>query len=389
MKRTDDSSRIAIVGIGSTDYRADYALARAGKPGTDLTGYAVRAFRDALQDSGLVRADIDGLVTATLPYERMGELLGMNPRWSSPGTDPAASFMLAADAIRAGRAECVALIKALDFKSMGTRFGGPQAMGAEQLLHYAYYRPWGFTSQGAFDAVVVQRYMELYGLTHRDMGDVPVAQRAWARLNPRAIMQAPMTIEDYLAHPFIVAPLRLPDYCVIADGAVALIMTTLERARKMARHPLVTIMGMGWGEDNMDVSQLRSKLAFNRMQVSLAARQSYEEAGYGPEDMNGFYFYDNFSGELFYTLENCGYCAEGEGVSFVKSRGIGPGGSFPVNTSGGMMSEAYMQGWNAQVEMVRQLRGQAGTRQIIDCRRVHYVSNTIGKASSIIYARLP
>jgi hypothetical protein len=110
-------------------------------------------------------------------------------------------------------------------------------------------------------------------------------------------------------------------------------------------------------------------------------------AGVSPADIDAFYFYDNFSGELFYTLENYGFCAEGQAAEFIASKGIGPGGRFPVNTSGGMLSEAYMQGWNAQVEAVRQLRGEAGERQVSNCRLAQFVVSQNAKAGSIIYQR--
>jgi acetyl-CoA acetyltransferase len=380
------SEEIAVVGVGDTDYGQEYRSLKLGNPPTtDLIGHAVQAFKAALADSGLDRREIDGLVTASLPFERVGEVLGMNLRWSCAGADPVSALILAIDAIFSGRAECIVLLKSVNFLSARTPFGGPNAMGAEEVPHYAYYRPWGFTSQGAFDAVVVQRYKEVYGLTDRQLGAVAVAQRAWAGKNPRAIMRAPMTIDEYLDQPFIVAPMRRPDYCVVADGAVALIVSSTDKARRLGRSPLVTIKGLGWGEDNLGISQLRPKLDFSRVQMRRAAEQVYAESGLEPSDMDAFYSYDNFSGELFYTLENFGYCQIGDAARFIAARGIGPGGTFPVNTSGGMMSEAYLQGWNAQVEAIRQLRGEAGDRQLLNCRHVQYVSNTMGKATAIIY----
>jgi acetyl-CoA acetyltransferase len=312
-------------------------------------------------------------------------VLGLNPAWSCAGADPVSALILAIDAIRAARATHVALIKSVNFLTARLEFGGPNAMGAEEVPHYAYYRPWGFTSQGAFDAVVAQRYQAIFGLTERELGAVAVAQRAWAGMNSRAIMRASMTIEDYLAQPFVVAPMRRPDYCMVADGAVAMIVTTADRARRLDPSRLVTIKGVGWGEDNVGNSQLRPKLDFSRIPMRRAAAEVYAESGLGPEDIDAFYNYDNFSAELFYTLENFGYCGEGEAARFIAAKGIGPGGGLPVNTSGGMMSEAYLQGWNAQVEAVRQLRGEAGERQLAGCRHAHYVSNTMGKATSIIY----
>ena len=380
----DRQDLIAVVGVGDTDYATDHLLVRAGRPPTDALGYAARALRAALADAALQKRDIDGLITVSLPIERAGEVLGIDARWSCAATDPINAVILASDALRAGRATRIAIVKGLNFRGAGTPFGGPQAMGAEELPHYAWYRPWGFTSQGAFDAVVVQRYMALYGLSEAELGMVAVAQRQWATLNPRAVMRTPLTQDDYLASPFVVAPLRLPDYCMVADGGVAMILAPAE----LAKPPAVVVAGLGWGEDNGGSSHLRSKLAFNRVQVRLAAGEAYEDAAVDPNDIDVFFTYDNFSGELFYILENCGYAGEGDAAGFVRDRGIGPGGGFPVNTSGGMLSEAYMQGFNAQVEAVRQLRGQAGGRQLTNCRTAQYVSNTIGKASSAIYQRL-
>ncbi|HEY2107984.1 MAG TPA: thiolase family protein [Candidatus Binataceae bacterium] len=383
------SNVAAVIGIGATDFGADYRAARSGKAvATDIYGYAARALMAALDDCGLRRDDIDGLIASQVPYMRLEEILGMRLVWSIDSFWPDVALTQAVYAIESGRAECVALVQACDYRSRGSRFGGPQAEGGAGVPQYYYYKPWGFSSQGAFDATVVQRYMEIHGLSHRQLGQVAVAQRAWARLNPRAIMQSPMSIEDYLNAPFVAAPLRLPDYCLVNDGGVALIVTSVERARRLNRHPLVAIKGIGWGEDNIDIAQFRPKLNFNRHQMGQAADQVYNMAGVSPADIDAFYFYDNFSGELFYTLENYGFCEEGQAAEFIAKRGIGPGGGFPVNTSGGMLSEAYMQGWNAQVEAVRQLRGEAGERQVSNCRLVQFVVSQNAKAGSIIYQRL-
>lgn len=380
------SNMIAIVGVGETDYALDYQASRSGNPTTDHFGFGIRAFKAALDDAGLKRDDVDGIIACSLPLGRLVELLGMEPRFSASSFDPATALMVAIDAIRDGLAQCVALIKSLNYRSASTQFGGPQAMGADTPF-YVYYRPWGFTSQGAFDSVVVQRYMEIYRLTHRQLGMVAVAEREWARMNPRAIMQRPMTIDDYLRYPFVAEPLRVPDYCLINDGGTAVIVTTAERARKMTRHPLVTVKGLGWGEENAAINQLRPKLNFSRKQMRQAGQQAYNMAGLGPKDIDAFYYYDNFSGELFYILENYDYCEEGKAAHFIETMGIGPGGKFPVNSSGGMISESYMQGWNAQAEAVRQLRGEAGPRQLANCRHTHYVSNTVQRATSLILER--
>jgi acetyl-CoA acetyltransferase len=383
------SNIAAVIGIGATDFGADYRASRSGKAvSTDIYGYAVKALKLAMDDAGLRREDIDGLIASQVPYMRLEEILGIELDWSIDCFWPDVAVAEAVYAIHTGRAECIALVQACTYRSGGNKFGGPQATGGEGVPQYFYYAPWGFTSQGAFDAAVVQRYMETYGLTYEQLGQIPVALRAWARLNSRAIMQAPMSMADYLNSAFVAKPLRLFDYCLVNDGGVALIVTSTERARRLKKHPVVTIKGIGWGEDNIDIAQFRPKLHFNRQQMGHAAQQVYNMAGVSPKDIDSFYFYDNFSGELFYTLENYGFCEEGHAADFILSKGIGPGGRFPVNTSGGMLSEAYMQGWNSQFEAIRQLRGEAGERQVDNCRLAQFVVSQNAKAGVLIYERL-
>jgi acetyl-CoA acetyltransferase len=379
----------AIVGIGETDFGADYAAARARKPPTaDVFGYAARGFKLALDDAGLQASDVDGMVAALVPWMRVEEVLGLNLNFSWGAFWVHEAMALAIDAISSGRCECVAIIYGNNYRTAGRQFGGPNAVASDAVLHYFWYRPWGFTSQGAFDSVVVQRYMETYGLKTEEIAMVPIAQRAWASKNPRAIMRTPITLDDYLRSPFVAAPLRLLDYCLINDGGVSLILTSLERAKRMKNHPVVAVKGVGFAEDNTDMAQLRPKLNFSRKQLKGASQEAYQMAGVGPQDISAFYYYDNFSGELFYMLENCGHCEEGRAAEFIRTKGIGPGGKFPVNTSGGMLSEAYMHGWNAQAEMVRQLRGEAGERQIPNARYTQFMLNQNAKAGSVIYGRV-
>src|SRR5579864_5550647 len=172
------SNVAAVIGIGATDFGADYRAARSGKPlTTDIYGYAARALMAALDDCGLRRDDIDGLIASQVPYMRLEEILGLRLDWSIDSFWPDVALTQAVYAIESGRAECIALVQACDYRSRGSRFGGPQAEGGAGVPQYYYYKPWGFSSQGAFDATVVQRYMEIHGLTHRQLGQVAVAQR--------------------------------------------------------------------------------------------------------------------------------------------------------------------------------------------------------------------
>lgn len=377
----------AIAGVGHTDWVEDYRRVRNGEKPFDSYGYATLAFKRALDDAGLRREDIDGLIVGpTTAYERMGEVLNIDPRWGGQADAVQAVFQ-AVMAIKSGLAEVVALVYGNDQRSAAVQYGGPEAMGGGAFLSYVYHSPWGLTSQGALYALMFQRYKELWQASERDLGQVAVGQRQWASLNPNAIMRKPITLDDYMAADYIAQPLRLNDYCLINDGGVALIVMEASRARKTAAQP-VFIEGMGRSDLNHHATSLGPRLMdFYRPAQQRAAAQVYAAAGVGPKDIDALLVYDSFSPHILFALEGFGFCGQGEAGRFIAEQGIGVGGKLPVNTSGGHLSESYMQGWNHQVEAVRQLRGGLGARQVPDCRHVQYVSDVAGKAMSIIYGR--
>jgi acetyl-CoA acetyltransferase len=380
----------AIVGVGNTDWVEDYRRVRAREKPFDSYGYGALALKRAVADAGLARDDIDGLIVGpTTAYERMGEVLGVNPRWGDQA-DAVTAVAKAAQAIATGMAEVVALVYGNDQRSAAIQYGGPEAMGGDAFLSYVYHSPWGLTSQGALYALMFRRYMALTGATERDLGLVSVAERGWADLNPRAIMKGRrITLDDYLASTYVAEPLRLYDYCLINDGGVALIVAEAARARAIAaksgKAP-VFIHGVGRADFNREATSLGPRLLeFYRPAQKLASESVYAMAGVGPEDVDALLVYDSFSCHIPFALEGFGYCVVGEAGKFMAENGIGPGGRLPVNTGGGHLSETYMQGWNHQIEAVRQLRGGEGARQVPDCRHVHYVSDVAGKVVSLIY----
>lgn len=375
----------AFVGVGDTDYADDYRKARDKIVDRDAYGYAALAFKRALADAGLRRDDIDGLVAGpTLASERLGEVLGIDPRWAAQG-DAVNAIMSAVMAIHAGAAECIALVYGNNQRTKGTQYGGPQADGGERYLAYVYYAPWGMTSQGALYAMMTQRYMALHGVTPAQLGEIAVAERRFAQLNGNAIMREALSVEQYLAGRYICEPLRLFDYCLVNDGGVALIVTTAERARRMAKRP-VSIAGIGRSDMNRDATSMRPRLVdFYHTAHRQTARQVFGTAGIGPQDIDLVGIYDSFSAHVLYALEGFGYCGIGDAGRFIADGAIGPGGRLPINTSGGHLSESYMQGWNHQVELVRQLRGEAGARQVARARNGHYISDIAGKVASLIY----
>ena len=377
----------AVVGIGHTDWVRDWSRVRAGERPADCYGYGMQAFNTALADSGLNRSDIDGLIVGpTTAYERMGEVLGINPRWGDQA-DAVLSVVQACMAIETGQAEVVALVYGNDQRSVGTQYGGPQAMGGDAFLSYVYHAPWGLTSQGALYALTLQAYKHARGFTEADLGEVAVAQRGWSSINPNAIQRKRITIEDYMASPYVCEPLHLYDYCLINDGGVALIIAEASRAARMAQTPAY-IEAVGRYDLNEGATSLAPRLtSFYLPAQQAVARQVFDAAGFGPKDIDMFQVYDSFSVHVPLALEGYGYCAVGDAGRFLREDRIGPGGKLPTNTSGGHLSESYMQGWNHQIECVRQIRGIAGERQVSDCRHVHYSSDVAGKAVSVIYSR--
>jgi acetyl-CoA acetyltransferase len=388
MSRMAPLSGVAsVVGVGETDYAADYAVAREKTATHDSYGYAALAFTRALQDARICKQDIDGLIVGpTLAPERTGEILGMDVRWMGQG-DAVNALMQAAMVIQSGAAECIALVYGNNQRTRGTQYGGAQADGGDRYLAYTYYAPWGMTSQGALYALMTQRYMALHGLSQRDLGEIAIAQRRFAQLNENAIMRQPLTHDQYLQARYICEPLRLYDYCLVNDGGVALIVMSSDRAKALGSHA-VELAGFGRSDMNVDATSLKPRLVdFYHQAHQQAASDVFNNAGVGPKDISLAQIYDSFSSHVLFALEGFGYCELGQAGRFIADGQIGPGGRLPVNTSGGHLSESYMQGWNHQVELVRQLRGQAGARQVQLARWGHYMSDIAGKVATIIYRR--
>ena len=383
--------KVAIVGIGETDYGADYrgpsgGAADKGRPVHDSYSLASRAFKRALLDAGLEKDDIDGLCTSgPIAPERVSELWGLDPSWSGTG-DAVSCIIHACMAIDAGLCTTVALVYGNAQRSMNTAYGGPKAPDVG-ITSYHYYAPWGLTSQGALYALMFQRHKQIYGTTDEQLAAVAIAFRKHAGLNPNAVMRKALTLDDYLNAPYIAEPLRLFDYCLVNDGGVALIVRRADMARDLKQRP-VMVSGFGWSEENIDSTQLRPRLGdFYRKASRAVADQLYPMAGIARADVDVFGVYDSFSVHLLTALEGFGFCKEGEAGAFIQGGRIEIGGELPCNTSGGMLSESYMQSWNHQPELVRQLRGGLGARQVAGAEVGQYVLDVAGKMKSVIYTK--
>lgn len=387
LKRLKDT--VAVVGVGDTDYLQDYRSGPRGnvvaKGSRDRDPYALAAtaLRRALDDAGLDKRDIDGIcVSGQLSAERASGLLGINPGWCGSGDAPRA-IVEATMAINAGLCTTVACVYATAQRSVDTPYGGPRATNSAD----ASEAPWGMTSLGGLYAMMFERHSEVYGTTEAQLGAVSVAFARHASMNPNAIRQQPITIEDYMSARYVAEPLRLPDYCLINDGGVALIIQRADIAKDGKQAP-INVSGFGWNELNADAPAAGPRLKDFYATSHQAVRDTvYPMSGYGPKDVDVYATFDSFSAHLLFSLEGFGFCNPGESGAFVQGGRIEVGGEIPCNTSGGMLSESSMQGWNHQVELVRQLRGGLGRRQVEHAEIGQYAHNLLGRCLSVIYTK--
>lgn len=368
------SCRVAIVGVGETDYHLGYKAARSKAPGYQPPtpeSLTKTAFERALADSGLRRHDIDGLSVSFIyggpSPQATAQLLGIEPGLF---VEQATSIMagplpIACAAIASGKCDTVAMVYAAASRAIGRQYGGRTYEGAAGMpTSYYYYHPWGWSSQAAHWALVWQYYMAAYGATEEDLGSVAIQVRKNATANPNAVMQTPLSMADYLSSRYIVRPLHLFDLCLVNDGAVCLILRRADKARNLPHAPVLVA---GWGESKTKNSKLHTLVRERlRPQAQDAGQQALGMAGLSLSDIQHFEGYDASTIHLISQLEGYGFVEPGAGLDFCKSGEMGIGGSLPVNTSGGILSESYMHGWNHVAEIVRQLRHEAGARQIDD-----------------------
>lgn len=359
-----------VVGVGNTAY--------GNFPDSNSDGLAAEALRNAVKDAGLTMDQIDGLIGCRIPSTtRFAEMCGLKTRFSlqteTPGRFSAISLMVAAQALATGEANYVACVYGNHGRSQKMAYGGGDST----------WSPWGMTSPGASHAMMWQAHMHRFGTTSEDLAQVAVAFRNHASLNPFAVMRDPITVAQHQASRFIAEPLRLFDYCLINDGGVAWIMTTPGRARDLRQKPVYV---SGFARQDRLESSSTADLECWYPTLQQIARQVYERAGIRREELDGLMIYDNFTPTVLFSLEGMGFCARGEGGQFVRDGMLENGvGRWPTNTSGGHLSETYMQGWALIVEAVRQVRNELPEgRQIKDCKAVQYICAT-DQASSIIF----
>ncbi len=358
------AGRTAIVGIGATEF--------SKRSGRSTLRLAVECSAAAIADAGLEPRQIDGMVSFTSEENHeidVARSLGIRElthfsRIHHSGGAACGTLHQAAMAVDSGACRSCLVYRAFNERSE-TRFGaGVQALGAAPTptaVDFGWSSPFGLLTPASWVAMFAQRYMHEYGATSEDFGRVAVADRRHAATNPAAFFyQRPITLEEHQQSRWIVKPLHLLDCCQESDGGVALVVTTLERARDLPRPPaVITSAVQGVAEDqHMMKSYYRDSIT-GIPEMGVCARQLWSESGLRPDDIQTAVIYDHFTPLVLPQLEELGFCDRGEAAHFIRGGAIERGGRLPINTNGGQLGEAYIHGMNGIAEAVRQVRGTA------------------------------
>ena len=380
---------VAIAGVGEADHTK-----ASGRTHQQI---AAQAIERTLADAGLEPDDVDGILYsggmgAEFTERDFHTHFGTSHRilaaprgggmvWAA--TAPAA----AAEWIRRGEARHVINVFAVAWATQrGSMTGGPGHYHAYERMKRNLEVPYGWFPQPVYFATIARRHMYEYGTRPEQLGAIAVAARRHANLHPGAVMRGrPLSLEEYLARPMLVDPLRMEDCCLISDGGAAYLITSRERARDLAK-PLVVVEGVGEGVSDAGVYwSLQGD--FTATPQVFSAPAAFEMAGIRPRDVDVLALYDPFTIVALMQIEDMGFCEKGEAGAFVEGTTLHfDGGKLPTNTHGGLLSHAYVLGIAHVVEIVRQLRGEAAA-QVPGAEIGVYGGYTGAMASTLVLRR--
>jgi len=345
----------AIVGVATAGFK--------GAPGREPIDLAAECGIKALAEAGLTTRDVDAVFGA-LPDDPLSvlgfaEYLGIKPKFMDNNRVGGSSFLthteIATMALEAGICEVALIYYGSCQKSKLGKLGA----AVDNPRYEAHYKPiFPATSY----ALAMSRHMYEFGTTPEQFAEVAVAARKWANMNPDAVMQGPLSVEDVLSSRMVSEPLHVRDCCLVTDGGAAAVMVHKKRAKDFPKKP-VYLLGSASATTHRNIA------AMDNFVVSAAAdsgKRAYAAAGLKPSDVDVVELYDAFTINTILFLEDLGFCKKGEGGAFIQSGAISPGGALPVNTNGGGLSCNHpgMYGMFTIVEAVRQLRGECGERQV-------------------------
>jgi acetyl-CoA acetyltransferase len=365
--------RVAIVGVGYSKI--------GRRSGLTLENLTAQASVAAMADAGLGSADIDGVVVHSFPHQYVGatqtaDLLGIPDLAFFSGSVDGPAYSVAAlhgiAAVASG--SCHTCLTVRTVHQAGAAGGTAMAGEGRVPSPWQFLFPYGSFTGAHWAGMYMRRHMYQYGTTEEQFGALAIAQRDYAVANPDAIFRTPLTMDDYLGSRYITKPLHLLDCDYPVDSGSALIFTTEERARDLAKKP---VFFDAWAMGTTDVLDFHLVEDMTHSSPWRAAKTMWSRTDLTPADVGIAGLYDGFTFITMQWLEALGFCGEGESGPFVAEGNTRPGGAIPTNTDGGACNVGRRHGANFFIEVTRQLRGECGDRQIPGAR-VGVASNAVG-----------
>jgi len=385
-------NRIVIAGVGETEQ---------GKiPDKSSFQFLSLASKLAIEDAGIKKSDVDGLVTAFSLVEHtfmhcttFADYFGMRPRFfSSIAVGGATAVWMVAEAamaIASGQAEVVLCVRG-DNTLSGISSSGMVAL-IREMCHAEFEFPYGLTTPGGY-ALAAQRYLHDFDATREHLAAVAVTMRKHAALKENAMNKDPLTVEDVVSSRVIAEPLTKYDCSIISDGGAAFIVTTEAKAKELGiKNPLAYLWGMGQGYSHQYLTSLRNlDQIYNA--INSSGQKAFQTAGIGPKDVDVAFLYDCFTITVLLELEGLGFVPKGEGGPFALEGRMEIGKDLPVNTHGGLLSQAHLGAMHHVIEATLQLRGTAaGPRQVKDAEvaLVHGNGGIVSAHSTVVLGKEP
>jgi len=384
--------KTAIVGVADD-------VSPNGVLGQSEQALQVKMISQALADAGLKLSDVDGIFTTgfMMPALDIAQHLGIHPRYADNTMTGGSSFEThvehAAAAITVGLCEVAVIVYASTPRTQGRELGDAAQLASmmdpkNPMPLIEWEIPYGPMIPATGYALAASRHMALYGTTKEQLAQVAVSTRQWAAKNPRARYRDPITVEDVLNSPQVLYPLNQLDCCLLTDGAGAVVMTSAERARDLKSSPIYVLGAATSSTHAMMISEM-PEITVTPGVVS--GPGAFHMAGITTGDVDVLQTYDSFTITVLLSLEDLGFCPKGEAGRFVEDGRLGPGGSLPTNTNGGGLSYTHpgMYGIFLLVEAVRQLRGEAGPRQVPDAEVAvaHGCGGVLSSTSTVVLGR--
>jgi acetyl-CoA acetyltransferase len=367
-----------VVGIGRTRF------ARAS--GRTPLAMAAEAVRDALADAGLSPADVDGitafgtdqLMPSQVAYAVGAEDLGWCLSVFGGGNVVTTTVTGAVGAITSGQAEVVVVYRVLGADTRYGKASGRIEVGGEGQ----FAGPHGYLVPPQWFAMWCRRHQHEYGSTSEDLGAIAIQGRLHASRNPHAVAREAITLDDYLAGRWINEPFRVFDCCYEVDGAVAIVLTTAERAKDL-RHEPVHVLGAA--DSNRFGGSVNEWDDMTCMYSRDTAPRLWSRTGLSASEIDVALMYDCFTYTIMATFEDFGFCKKGEVGDYFREGRATYGGDVVVNPHGGLLSEGYIHGLNHHYEAVLQLRGDAGERQVANAQTALVTSGAGPYGGALVY----